>query len=102
MNEKILKKLLAGDKFVLTLPKFSSKYCFYYLIKKKMKKLVLLLAVSFSATLFSCGSSDKAAEATDSVAVVDETVIEEVAVVDTNAVDTVTAVVDSLATVANN
>ncbi|MCM1520624.1 MAG: hypothetical protein NC098_07535 [Lachnoclostridium sp.] len=67
-----------------------------------MKKLVLLLAVSFSATLFSCGSSDKAAEATDSVAVVEETVVEEVAVLDTNAVDSVTAVVDSLATVANN
>lgn len=67
-----------------------------------MKKLVLLLAVSFSATLFSCGSSDKAAEATDSVAVVEETVVEEVAVVDTNAVDSVVAVVDSLATVANN
>ena len=32
-----------------------------------MKKLVLLLAVVFSASLFSCGNAEKA-EATDSVA----------------------------------
>ncbi len=47
-----------------------------------MKKLVLVAAVAFSASLFSCGSSDKAAEATDTVAAVEETVVEEVAVVD--------------------
>lgn len=34
-----------------------------------MKKLVLLLAVVFSVSLFSCGGSDKAAEAVDTVAV---------------------------------
>ncbi len=43
-----------------------------------MKKLVLLLAVVFSVSLFSCGGSDKkAAEdtvAADTVAVVEETV----------------------------
>ena len=49
-----------------------------------MKKLVLLLAVVFSASLFSCNKSDKAAEATDSV-VTDTTVVAEVAA----AVDTV-------------
>ncbi|WP_289700234.1 hypothetical protein [Duncaniella muris] len=42
-----------------------------------MKKLVLLLAVVFSASLFSCGSSDKKAEAADS-AVVEEVAVEEV------------------------
>ncbi|MCH5327145.1 MAG: hypothetical protein J1E29_08090 [Duncaniella sp.] len=30
-----------------------------------MKKLVLVAAVAFSASLFSCGSADKAAEAAD-------------------------------------
>jgi len=40
---------------------------FNYLIKKKMKKLVLLLAVVFSVSLFSCGGSDKKA-AEDTVA----------------------------------
>lgn len=57
-----------------------------------MKKLVLVAAVAFSASLFSCGSSDKAAaEAADSAAVVEE-VVEEVAV----AVDSV-APADSVA-----
>ncbi len=49
-----------------------------------MKKLVLLLAVVFSASLFSCNNSAKEAEATDSIAA--DTV--EVAVVE----DTVAAV----------
>ena len=35
-----------------------------------MKKLVLFLAVAFSVSLFSCGGSDKKAEATDSTDVV--------------------------------
>ncbi len=41
-----------------------------FLIFTEMKKLVLLLAVVFSVSLFSCGNAEKAA-ATDSVAVVD-------------------------------
>ena len=56
-----------------------------------MKKLVLMLAVVFSASLFSCGSSDKAAEATDTlnavvedvVAVVEDTVAADSVVTDT-------------------
>ncbi len=55
-----------------------------------MKKLVLLLAVAFSASLYSCGH--KSAEATDNAAdtaAVVETVVEEVAVVDTLAADSV-------------
>ena len=60
-----------------------------------MKKLVLLLAVVFSASLFSCGSSDKKAEAADSA------VVEEVAVADSVApADSAAAVVDSAAVVA--
>lgn len=55
-----------------------------------MKKLVLLLAVVFSASLFSCVSSDKAAEATDTAAVVEE-VVEEAVVADTVAPDSVVA-----------
>ena len=50
-----------------------------------MKKLVLLLAVVFSVSLFSCGGSDNAAEAVDTVAV-EEEVVE---VVDTTACDSV-------------
>lgn len=55
-----------------------------------MKKLVLLLAVVFSASLFSCGSSDKKAEAADTVAV-EEVAVEEVVTVDTAAADTTVA-----------
>ncbi len=43
-----------------------------------MKKLVLLLAVVFSVSLFSCGGSNEAAEAVDTVAV-EETVVDTVA-----------------------
>ena len=47
-----------------------------------MKKLVLLLAVAFSVSMFSCGGNDKKAEAdsvaTDTVAVLaEETIIVE-------------------------
>lgn len=61
-----------------------------------MKKLVLLLAVVFSASLYSCGSSDKAA---DTAAVVEEVVaVEEVAVDSAAApVDSAAAAVDSVA-----
>lgn len=63
-----------------------------------MKKLVLVAAVAFSASLFSCGSSDKAAEAaaTDTVVAVEETIVEE-AVVDTVAPADSAAAVDSVA-----
>ncbi len=63
-----------------------------------MKKLVLLLAVAFSASLFSCGGNDKNAEA-DTTAV-DTTVVVEEAVVMTDSVDSVatdTTVADSAA-----
>lgn len=54
-----------------------------------MKKLVLLLAVVFSVSLFSCGNAEKA-EAVDTAAV-DTTAVEAVdsAAADTAAVDTV-------------
>lgn len=61
-----------------------------------MKKLVLVAAVAFSASLFSCGSSDKAAQETTEP-VVEETVVEEVATVDSVAVDSTVAPVDSVA-----
>ncbi|MCC8175249.1 MAG: hypothetical protein LIO91_02315 [Bacteroidales bacterium] len=58
-----------------------------------MKKLVLLLAVVFSVSLFSCGSSDKAAEATDTAAVEEVAVVEEeVATPDSAAADTAVVV----------
>ena len=44
-----------------------------------MKKLVLFLAVAFSVSLFSCGGSDKKAEANDSV---DAVVVEEATLVE--------------------
>lgn len=53
-----------------------------------MKKLVLLLAVVFSASLFSCGGEKKAEATTDSTAV--DTVATE-QVVDTTAADTAAA-----------
>lgn len=62
-----------------------------------MKKLVLFLAVAFSVSLFSCGGSDKKADADttamDTVAVVEETVAE--VVVDSAACDSCTAACDS-------
>lgn len=54
-----------------------------------MKKLVLLLAVAFSATMFSCGSADKAENAADSVAADTVVAVEEVVVADTLANDSV-------------
>ena len=53
-----------------------------------MKKLVLLLAVVFSVSLFSCGGSNNATEAAADSAVVVEEVVEavEVAVPDSAAV----------------
>lgn len=63
-----------------------------------MKKLVLMLAVVFSASLFSCGNSDKKAEATDSVAAdsVEVLAAEEVVTADTVvAADSVAAPADS-------
>ncbi|MGM9845305.1 MAG: hypothetical protein ACI30K_03650 [Muribaculaceae bacterium] len=65
-----------------------------------MKKLVLLLAVVFSVSLFSCGNAEKAAEATDSVAA-DSAVVEEVAApADSVAAAADSAAVDSAAVVA--
>ncbi len=61
-----------------------------------MKKLVLLLAVVFSASLFSCGSSDKQAEAADTAVVAEEVVaVEEVAPVDSVVADSVAAPADT-------
>lgn len=63
-----------------------------------MKKLVLLLAVAFSVSMFSCGGSDKKAEAdttaTDTVAAVAvaEEVVDTVVAGDTVAADTTVAV----------
>ena len=56
-----------------------------------MKKLVFLLAVAFSVSMFSCGGSEKAAEAADTVdsAAVVETVVEEAVVADSVAADSV-------------
>lgn len=61
-----------------------------------MKKLVLVAAVAFSASLLSCGSSDKAAQETTEPAV-EETVVEEVVAVDSAAADSTVAPVDSTA-----
>jgi hypothetical protein len=62
-----------------------------------MKKLVFLLAVAFSVSMFSCGGSEKAAEATDSVAA-DTVAVEEVqetVAVDSVAADTVAPAVET-------
>lgn len=61
-----------------------------------MKKLVLLLAVVFSVSLFSCGNSAKtetAADSIDSTAVI----VEETVIVDSMSVDSAAAPVDSVA-----
>ena len=66
-----------------------------------MKKLVLLLAVVFSVSLFSCGNGEKEAEATNSVVAVEEVVaaeVDTVVPVDSAAADTVVAeVVEAVA-----
>lgn len=66
-----------------------------------MKKLVLLLAVVFSVSLFSCGNGEKKAEVTDSVVAVEEVVaaeVDTVVPVDSAAADTVVAeVVEAVA-----
>lgn len=66
-----------------------------------MKKLVLLLAVVFSVSLFSCGNGEKKDEATDSVVAVEEVVaaeVDTVVPVDSAAADTVVAeVVEAVA-----
>ena len=54
-----------------------------------MKKLVLLLAVVFSVSLFSCGNAEKA-EATDSVAA-DTAATEVVEAIDSAATDSAAA-----------
>ncbi len=59
-----------------------------------MKKLVLLLAVVFSVSLFSCGNGNKAAEAADTVAAEAPVVVEEVAEVAVDSVAADTAVVE--------
>lgn len=62
-----------------------------------MKKLVFVLAVVASASLFSCGGADKAAaEAQDSAAVVEEVAVEEVAVADSAAAPVDSVVADSV------
>ena len=67
------------------------------LTQKEMKKLVLFLAVAFSATMFSCGGADKAADnacdsccADTAVAVVEEVaaVVADSAATDSAAADT--------------
>lgn len=64
-----------------------------------MKKLVFLFAVVFSVSMFSCKSADKnaAAEAADSVEVVEAAVIEEIAPADSVVADSAAVAVDSAA-----
>lgn len=66
-----------------------------------MKKLVLLLAVAFSVSMFSCGGADKKAEAdttaTDTVVVAAVEEVDTVVAGDSAAVDTVVAVVEGVA-----
>ncbi len=61
-----------------------------------MKKLFFVAAVAFSATMVSCGSSDKAAQEA-AAEPVEEVAVEEVAVVDSVVADSAAAVVDSVA-----
>ncbi len=70
-----------------------------------MKKLVLMLAVVFSVSLFSCGNKEQAAEAEATQEVTEEVspVVEEVAVVEDSlnaAGDSVVETVAEVATVA--
>ncbi len=60
-----------------------------------MKKLVLVLAVAFSASLFSCGNkAENAAETTDTVAT-EITDVAAAAEVDTTLLNDSTAVIDT-------
>ena len=62
-----------------------------------MKKLVLLLAVVFSVSLFSCGNKANSEASADSTAVDSAVVVETVSVSDTVVMDSVAAPVDSVA-----
>lgn len=62
-----------------------------------MKKLVLLLAVVFSVSLFSCGNKANSEATADSTAVDSAVVVETVAVSDSVVVDSVPAPVDTVA-----
>lgn len=61
-----------------------------------MKKLVLLLAVVFSVSLFSCGNKANSEASADSAAVDSAVVVETVTVSDTVVVDSVVAPVDTV------
>jgi len=65
----------------------------------EMKKLVLLLAVVFSVSLFSCGNADKNAAAADSTA--DTTQVDSAAT-DSAATDSAAAPADSAAAPADS
>jgi len=58
-----------------------------------MKKLVLFLAVAFGAAMVSCGGSEKAADATDTVAT--DTVVEAAVVEATDSVVADSAAIDT-------
>lgn len=62
-----------------------------------MKKLVLLLAVVFSVSLFSCGNKANSEAAADSTAIDTAVVVETVSVSDTVVADSVAAPVDTVA-----
>ncbi len=62
-----------------------------------MKKLVLLLAVVFSVSLFSCGNKANSEASADSTAVDTAVVVETVTVSDTIVADSVAAPVDTVA-----
>lgn len=94
-----MKKKLAGLKICTNFVAFLKlNLLFYYLNYKKMKKLVLSLAVIASMSFFACGTSEKPAEeapaAEEAVEVVEEVVADSVAA-DSVAADTTVVVAEA-------
>ena len=95
---KNFRKKFAREKFVIILhPILTTEYyLFYYLnYTRKMKKLVLALAVIASVSMISCTNTNTEATAEEAV---DTTAVVEEAPVDTTVVADSAAVVDSAAT----
>lgn len=95
MQKNILKNVVVF-RFCINFASFLKLKIVLLLIHKEMKKLVLLLAVMFSVSMFACKSSEATDAAADSAVVVEE----EVAPADSVVADSAAVVADSAAVVA--
>lgn len=102
MVQKNILKNVVVFRFCINFASFLKLKIVLLLIHKEMKKLVLLLAVMFSVSMFACKSSEATDAAADSAVVVEEEVVavEDVAPADSVVADSAAVVADSAAVVA--